>query len=77
MFEYQMKGMETPPAIDAMNRYLLTLQCINRIDFFETESELNPDSPKLPIAFQQALDNATTLLKAIIFQLNAMRGNIH
>ena len=30
-----MQGADLPPAIDNMHRYLLTLQCINRISFVE------------------------------------------
>ncbi len=48
MFGYMTQGEEYPPEIDALNGYLIALQCINRISFIEGEfAQGSPDSSKI------------------------------
>jgi hypothetical protein len=59
---YEMLGTDVPAAVDDMHKYLLALQCINRISFVEAELEMgSPDNGKIEQAMVWALDAATHL----------------
>lgn len=59
---YEMNGEEAPLAIDSLHAYLLSLQCINRINFIEREIESGvSDSPEVSAAMVSALDVARIL----------------
>jgi len=67
---YDMQGADIPPEIDAMNAYLLTLQCINRIKFIEgwhdKSTTSSPDTQQIPrqtidLTMEFALSEAAVL----------------
>lgn len=60
--DYMVQGIDAPGEIDAMHAYLLSLQCINRINFVEAELEKgSADSSEINQAMVLALDWATIL----------------
>ncbi|EKD94042.1 MAG: hypothetical protein ACD_28C00003G0003 [uncultured bacterium] len=60
---YVMQGEDTPPAINVLDAYLWTLQCINRIQFVEEALEREGAySPDIAQAMLFAFDWATMLL---------------
>ena len=82
---YEMQGVDLPQEIDEIHRYLLGLQCVNRIKCIEEELEKDsPDASKMQNAMVQLLDLITiltrgykddTLLNAIE-QLERARQNV-
>lgn len=61
---YEMQGSDTPPAIDALHAHLFSLQCINRINFIESEMvHGRAESRETIDSFVKVADWATTLFK--------------
>jgi hypothetical protein len=59
---YDQQGIDAPTAIDALNRYLLTLICVNRIKYIEEAIEKGTAaSPEVKYAMKMADDRATLL----------------
>lgn len=57
---YYEPDIQTPPAIDALNRHLRALLCVNRIKFVEEEiAKGNTASPEVKNAMKMADDRAT------------------
>ena len=62
MAGYMMQGEEAPQEIDALNGYLLALQCVNRMKFIEDEIEKgNTNSPEIKQAMVRAIEWARIL----------------
>lgn len=79
---YMMQGADVPPAIDAMNGYLLAFQCINRMSFVEREvREGDPNSSEVKDYISIALSEAITLSREykggnILSAVNELRSRL-
>lgn len=77
---YEMQEKNAPSEIDAMHAYLLTLQCINRINFVEKSLEQgSPYSSEIQHAMVLALDWATILSRGyqdntLLSAVNELQG---
>ncbi len=74
---YDMAGAEIPPAIDAMHRHLLSLQCVDRIHFVESElGQASPDFAQIRRAMAFAMQWAEILSSGYKdnAMLNAVQG---
>lgn len=80
---YEMQGADIPAAVDAMHAYLLTLQCINRMDFVEKElAGGSPDFTKIKEAMIWAEDPATHLSRGykddtLLTAVNELQGRLN
>ena len=76
MAGYAMTGEDVPPEIDLVHAHLLTLQCISRRKFVESElRKTSPDFNTIQKALTMAIDTATALSRGYHqeTQLNAIQ----